>query len=113
MIRACVPGTRFYVPRKLLLATGVALALSGCASMTPEECRTANWYEQGQRDGSRGQPRSYIEEHREACMKVGVTPDAGLWEKGAPKAYANTARRTTGLKSGVAGVLPQCLPAGT
>jgi hypothetical protein len=28
----------------------LCIALCGCAGMTPEECRTANWYEEGERD---------------------------------------------------------------
>src|SRR5690606_13231192 len=70
------PATLF--PRKLLLAAGVLLALSGCASMTPEECLHADWYEKGMQDGLRGQPRAYVEDHREACGKVGVVPNAAL-----------------------------------
>ena len=35
---------------------GAALLLSGCATLSPSECRVANWREQGAEDGSRGQP---------------------------------------------------------
>lgn len=68
--------------RKLWLAAGFIILLSGCASMSPEECRTADWREKGVRDGQNGQPRAYIEEHREACAKVGIVPNAALWEQG-------------------------------
>lgn len=61
---------------------GVAVALSGCASMTPEECRTADWYERGMYDGLQGEPRAYIEEHRAVCAKAGVKTDVSLWQKG-------------------------------
>lgn len=60
----------------------LASLFAGCASMSAEECRTANWREQGMRDGQNGQPRSYLEEHREACAKVGVVPNAGQYEAG-------------------------------
>lgn len=100
MTTARLSGSRSYFPRNLLLAGGVLLALSGCASMTPEECRTANWYEQGLRDGTRGQPRSYVEEHREACTKVGVVPDAALWEKGRAKGIRQYCTPHNGLEVG-------------
>lgn len=69
------------LPRAAIVGL-LAATLSGCASMTPEECLTANWHEQGLRDGMNGEPRAYIEEHRKACSKVGVVPDARQYELG-------------------------------
>lgn len=92
------PATLF--PRKLLLAAGVLLALSGCASMTEEECLTADWYEQGVRDGVNGQPRSYVEDHREACSKVGVVPNAALWEQGRSEGIRQYCTPENGVNQG-------------
>jgi len=50
--------------------------------MSEEECLTADWYEQGLRDGRNGQPRHYLDAHREACAKVGVVPEAVPYGKG-------------------------------
>ncbi len=66
--------------RLCLLATVVAL--TGCASMTEEECLTANWYERGVMDGRNGQNRDYVQDHHEACAKVGVIPDDAAWRRG-------------------------------
>ena len=63
-----------------LMAT--ALILAGCASMTEEECLTADWYERGVMDGRHGQPHDYLARHYEACAKVGVVPEDGLYHKG-------------------------------
>ncbi len=67
---------------RLLLAGGVAALLSACASMSPAECRSADWKEVGWQDGRQGRPRAYLEEHREACGKVGITPDSALYMEG-------------------------------
>lgn len=67
---------------RFLSICGLAGLLAGCASMSPEECRTADWRDQGMRDGQNGQPRAYLEEHREACGKVGIVPDAKQYEAG-------------------------------
>jgi hypothetical protein len=65
------------------LVSPVVLALlGGCASMSEEQCRRADWPAQGERDGRQGQPASRIAEHREACAKAGVTPDAAAWQRG-------------------------------
>lgn len=67
---------------RFAIAGGLVSLLTACASMSPEECHTANWREQGAQDGRNGQPRSQLERHREACGKVGVVPDARAYEAG-------------------------------
>ncbi|CAM5549437.1 DUF2799 domain-containing protein [Eoetvoesiella caeni] len=83
-----------------LALSGFLGLLAGCASMSPEECRTANWREQGMRDGQNGQPRSYLEEHREACGKVGVTPDARSYEAGRAIGIKQYCTPANGLEEG-------------
>lgn len=56
--------------------------LSGCASMSEKECLTANWFDQGYRDGRNGEPLSRIEDHRQACEKVGIIPERGRYFDG-------------------------------
>ena len=56
--------------------------LSSCASMSEQECLSANWLDQGFRDGRNGQPLRRFEEHRQACAKVGVRPDQRLYLQG-------------------------------
>ncbi len=58
----------------LLMACAVAL-LGGCASMSKDECRSADWREVGYHDGVKGLPRSRVEDHTEACAEAGVTVD--------------------------------------
>lgn len=66
-----------------LSALGVALALlGGCAAMSEQECRSANWYEQGQRDALAGQPRSRLADLHEACAKAGAVPNDRLYLDG-------------------------------
>ena len=42
----------------------MAYALSGCATMSPEECLQANWEEVGYHDAVEGYPVSRDSEHR-------------------------------------------------
>ena len=60
----------------------VALCLSGCASLSENECLTADWESIGYLDGSRGYNSGRVGEHSEACAKVNITPDAKLYEEG-------------------------------
>ena len=54
----------------------VALAvLSGCASMSGDECMTSDWQTVGYEDGFRGYTGDRIGKYRKACSKHGVTPN--------------------------------------
>ncbi len=63
------------------LAISLLLA-GGCATMNQSECQTADWNMIGLRDGANGQLVSYIDNHRRACAKHGVTPDLASYSSG-------------------------------
>jgi hypothetical protein len=59
-----------------------AAALAGCASLSEDECRRADWGAIGQRDGAAGAGPDRLAAHAKACAKVGVVPDEALWLRG-------------------------------
>jgi hypothetical protein len=67
--------------RTALLFT-FALALQGCASLSKDDCRVANWQDIGRRDGRNGYSEDRLMDHAKACAKVGVTPDRDAWLQG-------------------------------
>lgn len=67
---------------RLTLLLAATLTLGACASMSPQECRTADWQERGLRDGLEGQPRSQFSSHVEACAEAGVKPDRERYMSG-------------------------------
>jgi len=81
-----------------LLAT--LLVLTGCASMTEEECLTADWYERGLHDGRNGQPQNYLAQHFEACSKVGVVPREDAWNKGHARGITDYCTPENGARMG-------------
>ncbi|MDZ7852274.1 MAG: DUF2799 domain-containing protein [Halomonas sp.] len=72
--------TRRYLLTSFLIL--LALILSGCASLSEGECRTASWQEIGRIDGSQGQPRARLFEHAKACADFGIRPDAEAYYRG-------------------------------
>jgi len=48
------------------LGIACVLILSGCTTMSEGECLTADWYEQGYRDGRQGYPASRVINHRDS-----------------------------------------------
>lgn len=59
----------------LFLLAPIAVALSGCETMSKEECLSADWYQVGYQDGRDGKARSQIENIAKSCAKTNVIPD--------------------------------------
>lgn len=67
---------RIYYPAALLAFLGA------CASLTEDQCLSADWRAIGYNDGVRGKLENYISRHFDACSKVGITPDVQAWQGG-------------------------------
>ena len=63
------------------------LWLSGCATMSIEECQTANWQRIGEQDGVRGQG-SVLAQHYKACQKGNIVPNQAQYEAGYQRGLA-------------------------
>lgn len=106
VFKALLPASiRALGPSKLWLASlGLAAVfLSGCASMSESECLTADWHDQGYRDGRDGFPRSRIEDHRSACAKVGIRPDAERYFRGREQGIVQYCTPRNGYNEGIEG----------
>lgn len=88
----------FFLP-----VTAVFLLLNGCATLSEEECRTANWPEIGYSDGVDGHPRSRLESHAEACAKVGVRPHREAYFAGRERGLEVYCTPENGFRVGRAG----------
>jgi len=58
--------------RPLILAS-LFVVLSGCASLSQEECLTGDWQGIGYRDGLQGKTEAYLAEHQSACADYQVS----------------------------------------
>jgi hypothetical protein len=90
-----------YFPLVLLFA--VALIVTGCASLSKEECLAADWYTIGVEDGSNGQPLGRIGAHRKACAEVGVQPDMARYGQGRDMGLQQFCTRERGYREGERG----------
>lgn len=69
--------------RNLIFLVAIAsIGLTGCASMSEDECLTVDWTAIGYEDGSRGYTADRLGTHRRACAKHGVTPDLAAYQQG-------------------------------
>jgi len=65
-----------------ILLTASWLALAGCVSMDAAECRGANWFDIGYRDGLAGLQWTTDAIYENQCSRHGVTLDADEYRKG-------------------------------
>jgi hypothetical protein len=86
----------------LVLSAGI-LALSGCASMSGDECATSDWSAVGYEDGSRGYTSERLGDHRKACAKHGVTPDFQAYQGGRTDGLVEFCQPSRGYNLGARG----------
>lgn len=68
--------------KKLLGRAAVLLlasVISGCQTMTKDECQYANWNDIGLRDGLSGQPLSLLSDRVNDCTEAGTRVDTPLY----------------------------------
>lgn len=101
--------------RRGRLAFACATVLvTGCATMTPEQCRQASWMDVGLRDGLAGQPMMTLDERISDCKEVGVTVDTGRYVTGREQGLQSYCRLDNAITLGLngshyAGVCPPAI----
>jgi hypothetical protein len=88
--------------RVSLLAVA-ALAVSGCASISKDECRAMDWRTVGYEDGATGQGIERLSSRRQACAKHGVTPDLDAYRLGREEGLLEYCRPANGFRVGASG----------
>ena len=56
--------------------------LSGCATLSKQECLIGDWQAIGYNDGVAGYQSDRLASHAKACAKASVAPDYQAWERG-------------------------------
>nr|WP_315491668.1 DUF2799 domain-containing protein [uncultured Rhodoferax sp.] len=92
--------TKYFSWLLLLLAS---LLLVGCESMSPSECKVADWGRVGHADGTRGESERRIADYTEDCGKVGVVPNAQLYRYGWDQGIVNFCTPANGWREGLQG----------
>ncbi|WP_298934108.1 DUF2799 domain-containing protein [uncultured Ramlibacter sp.] len=67
---------------RIAFASLLLAALGGCASMTPAECKNANWQDVGLRDGLAGEPLTALDARTKSCAEAGVQANAQAYLHG-------------------------------
>lgn len=89
--------------RFLLLLT--AMLMAGCATLSPEQCRHADWRQIGFSDGADGASAARINDHAKACADIGVKHDLDSYLRGREQGLVNYCRAENGFTIGRGGSL--------
>ncbi|MDG2375070.1 MAG: DUF2799 domain-containing protein [Woeseiaceae bacterium] len=79
------------------------LGLSGCATMSADECAMGDWHMIGYEDGSMGYTADRLGKHRRACAKHGVTPDLVAYQEGRRDGLRHFCQPSRGFNLGASG----------
>lgn len=91
--------------KRLCALFGLAFlaVLSGCATMSGEECAAADWSSVGYEDGASGYPADRLGDHRKACAKHGYSPDLAAYRQGREEGLVDYCRAGRGFRAGESG----------
>ena len=67
---------------RFIITLALCLWLAGCATMTPNECKAANWGEVGLRDGLAGAALSVLNDRVKDCAEAQVPVDTPRYLQG-------------------------------
>ncbi|WP_345550012.1 DUF2799 domain-containing protein [Microbulbifer aestuariivivens] len=97
-------GTSIVNTIKVIAVLAVAVFfLNGCATMSAEECVTADWRAIGYEDGAAGQTVAMLGKRRQACADHGVRPDTEAYRAGRAEGLTLYCTEMRGFRIGRAG----------
>lgn len=80
-----------------------SIGLSGCATMSADECMTSDWHAIGFEDGARGYTADQLGNRRKACAKHGITPDFEAYQAGRAQGLRQYCQPSRGFSVGSSG----------
>lgn len=87
----------------VISAIAVMLGVSGCASMSADECAMSDWRTIGFEDGAQGYTADRLGNHRKACAKHGVAPDFDAYQSGRSQGLRQYCQPSRGFNVGASG----------
>jgi len=89
--------------KTLLTSFALAVLISGCATMSPEQCMVADWYRLGEQDALAGRTSDHLANRAGACQEAGYGVDTESWYAGFEAALPSFCTIDSGFQFGVNG----------
>ena len=88
---------------RMLQVAMVGLLLTGCATMSPEECAVADWERIGEMDARSGEGMNYFARRASDCAEAGYPADQAAWTRGWDVGITWFCTRNNGFRKGLDG----------
>ena len=88
---------------RLICAALAMFVMSGCATMSGDECMATDWSAVGYEDGARGYSSERFSKYRKACAKQGVTANFSAYQVGREQGLVEYCQPGRGYSVGVNG----------
>ena len=85
------------------IVCGALLAMGGCVTMNEGDCRYADWFELGRRDGARGHAWQQLVRHRKSCNEYGLEVDERHYREGRDAGLLEYCTPNNGWRTGLRG----------
>lgn len=82
---------------------GLSIALTGCATLTRDECKSGDWHKIGLNDGNDGRTESRFKQHGKACELDRSEVSKAAYMAGREKGLANYCTKVRGYREGALG----------
>lgn len=97
-----------------LLGAAALAVLSGCATLSREECLRGDWYQIGVSDGQAGHEMARLDDHRRACRDTPAMIDETAYRAGRDEGLVTFCTPVSGYRVGREGrAAPAVCPAAT
>lgn len=90
-----------HIHRTLLV--GISIALTGCATLSRDECKSGDWHKIGVQDGSDGRTEDRFKKHGKACELDRSEVSKAAYMAGREKGLAIYCTRVRGYREGALG----------
>lgn len=98
-IGAAIVNIKGYDYRRLFLLALLA-GLTGCASLSEDQCVTGDWYGIGYSDGLQGRTEASLANHQEACAEYTITLNVDAYLQGREEGIALYCQPDNGYRLG-------------
>ena len=81
----------------------MTLVMSGCATMSGDECAMSDWHAVGYSDGANGYTSDRYNRYSKSCAKHGISPDFHAYQEGRDEGLVEFCQPSRGYNLGVSG----------
>ena len=88
----------------MISVLAVIIFVTGCASVSKEDCLVTDWFEIGRMDGMQGKPRTVFQNRAKPCLEHGISADRQAYYRGHDEGLRHYCTEQRGFELGRQGL---------